>query len=162
MKFVQILIPVALGLAAILLLQLRSSNLQQHKLHGFLSSPLLLFSVFNTIIVFLLFGNYRPFSSEEVDGVWPPLFSVYEGEEEREEAKTNDIGDYSEDDEDEEFCGSDGYDEDDDDDSSSDDDIFWQDEEDDTHLNIRIESFIAKMNEEWRKERLREIYCNQL
>lgn len=81
----------------------------------------------------------------------------------------DDTGDYinckedenEDEDEDEVYHGSDGYDKDDDD-NSSDDESCWQDEEEyDNNLERRIESFIAKVNEEWRKERLREISCKQ-
>ncbi|KAF5474518.1 hypothetical protein F2P56_006411 [Juglans regia] len=147
-----------LCLAAILFLNLWPSNRQQDKLHGFSSSPLLRFSVFNMIIIVILVGNYRP--SQEVDGAWPPFLPLNEGlGEEDMKYKTWDRIEEEDDNNDEEcFGGSDGYVEDDDDDDTSDDDIFWQEEEeDDDCLNRRIESFIAKVNEQWRKERLRDL-----
>ncbi|KAG7956806.1 hypothetical protein I3843_11G142000 [Carya illinoinensis] len=145
MRFVEIMTPL------VLLMCLAA------KLHGFSSSPLLLFSVFNITIIAILVGNYRP--SQKVDGAWPLFFPLNEGEEDMKYETGDDVEDQEEEDEDEEECfgASDGYVEDDDDDTS-DDDIFWQDEEeDDDCLNRRIESFIAKVNEEWRKERLRDL-----
>lgn len=147
MRFVKILIPLILCLAAILVLSFWLSN-REHKLHGFLNNPLLLFSVFNIIIVAIIVLSCRP-SSEEVDRNWPIFLPLCE-----EGYTQGDTGDYIEDDE--EYHGSDGYDEDNDDDSS-DDEIFWQEEEYDDNLEMKIESFIAKVYEERRKERLREI-----
>ncbi|KAM3734957.1 hypothetical protein ACB098_10G054000 [Castanea mollissima] len=162
MSFVNILIPLFLCWVAILVLNLWSSNRQQQKSLGFSSSPLLVFSVFNSIIIAILIGNYRP-STEEVEGVMPPFLPQNEEEIDAQD----DTGDYinckedEDEDEDEEYHGSDGYDKDDDD-NSSDDEACWQDEEEyDNNLERRIESFIAKVNEEWRKERLREISCKQ-
>lgn len=164
MSFVNILIPLFLCCIAILVLNLWPSNRQQQKPLGFSSSPLLVFSVFNTIIIAILIGNYRP-STEEVEGVMPPFLPQNEEEIDAQD----DTGDYinckedeNEDEvEDEVYHGSDGYDKDDDD-NSSDDESCWQDEEEyDNNLERRIESFIAKVNEEWRKERLREISCKQ-
>uniref|UniRef100_A0A7N2N326 Uncharacterized protein n=1 Tax=Quercus lobata TaxID=97700 RepID=A0A7N2N326_QUELO len=164
MSFVNILIPLFLCWVAILVLNLWSSNRQQQKPLGFSSSPLLVFSVFNTIIIAILIGNYRP-STEEVEGVMPPFLPQNEEDKDAQD----DTGDYingkedenEDEDEDEEYHGSDGYDEDDDD-NSSDDEICWQDDEEyDNNLERRIESFIAKVNEEWRKERLREISYKQ-
>lgn len=157
MRFIEILTPLILCLAAILFLNLWPSNRRQDKLHGLSSSPiLLLFLVFNFIIIAILVGNYRP--SQEVDGAWPRFLPLNEGQEDMK----NKTGDGIEDDDGDgdDYFGSDGYVEDDDDDNSSDDDdIFWKDEEedDDSCLNRRIESFIAKVNEEWRKERLRDL-----
>lgn len=164
MSFVNILIPLFLCCIAILVLNLWPSNRQQQKPLGFSSSPLLVFSVFNTIIIAILIGNYRP-STEEVEGVMPPFLPQNEEEIDAQD----DTGDYinckedenEDEDEDEVYHGSDGYDKDDDD-NSSDDESCWQDEEEyDNNLERRIESFIAKVNEEWRKERLREISCKQ-
>lgn len=164
MSFVNILIPLFLCSVAILVLNLWSSNRQQQKPLGFSSSPLLVFSVFNTIIIAIVIGNYRP-STEEVEGVMPPFLPQNEEEIDAQD----DTGDYinckedenEDEDEDEVYHGSDGYDKDDDD-NSSDDESCWQDEEEyDNNLERRIESFIAKVNEEWRKERLREISCKQ-
>lgn len=164
MSFVNILIPLFLCCIAILVLNLWPSNRQQQKPLGFSSSPLLVFSVFNTIIIAILIGNYRP-STEEVEGVMPPFLPQNEEEIDAQD----DTGDYinckedeNEDEvEDEVYHGSDGYDKDDDD-NSSDDESCWQDEEEyDNNLERRIESFIVKVNEEWRKERLREISCKQ-
>ncbi len=159
MRFVNILIPLILFSAAILVLNLWSANHQQHKPLRFSSSPLLVYSVFNMIIIVILIGNYRP-SSEEVDGAMPPFLPLYEGEKDTQD----DTGNYI-DHEDEENHGSDGNDkdDDDDDDGSGDDEICWQDEEEyDNNLERRIEDFIAKVNEEWRKERLREMSNKQL
>lgn len=164
MSFVNILIPLFLCSVAILVLNLWSSNRQQQKPLGFSSSPLLVFSVFNTIIIAILIGNYRP-STEEVEGVMPPFLPQNEEEIDAQD----DTGDYinckedenEDEDEDEVYHGSDRYNKDDDD-NSSDDETCWQDEEEyDNNLERRIESFIAKVNEEWRKERLREISCKQ-
>jgi len=146
MRFVKILIPLILCLAAILVLTFWLPN-REHKLHGFLSNPLLLFSVFNTIIVAILVLSCTP-SSEEIDQNWAIFLPLCEG------YMQGDTGDYIE--EDEEYHGSDGYDEDNDDDSS-DDEVFWHEEEYDDKLEMKIESFIAKVYEERRKERLREI-----
>lgn len=162
MSFVNILIPLFLCCIAILVLNLWPSNRQQQKPLGFSSSPLLVFSVFNTIIIAILIGNYRP-STEEVEGVMPPFLPQNEEEIDAQD----DTGDYinckedENEDEDEVYHGSDRYNKDDDD-NSSDDESCWQDEEEyDNNLERRIESFIAKVNEEWRKERLREISCKQ-
>ncbi len=106
-----------------------------------------MFSVFNTIIVAILVLSCTP-SSEEVDPNWPIFLPLCE------EYPQGDTGDYIE--EDEEYHGSDGYDEDNDD-GSSDDEVFWHEEEYDDKLEMKIESFIAKVYEERRKERLREI-----
>ena len=166
MSFVNILIPLFLCWVAILVLNLWSSNRQQQKPLGFSSSPLLVFSVFNTIIIAILIGNYRP-STEEVEGVMPPFLPQNEGEKDAQDDTGDyingreDENEYEDEDEDEEYHGSDGYDEDDDD-NGSDDETCWQDDEEyDKNLERRIESFIAKVNEEWRKERLREISNKQ-
>lgn len=143
MRFVKTLIPLILCLAAILVLRFWLSK-KEHRLHGFSNSPLLLFSVFNTIIVAIIVLSYRA-SSEEIDQNWQPVCEGY---------TQGDTRDYIE--EDEEYHSSDGYDGDNED-YSSDDEIFWQDEEYDDNLEMRIESFIAKVYEERRKERLREI-----
>jgi hypothetical protein len=136
MRFVKILIPLVLCLAAIRVLSLWLSN-REHKLHGFSSSPLLLFSVLNTIVIAILVLSYGPYS-EEVDRNWPILPPPYEGDAKwpilplpyEEDAKWPilpplyerdgkcDTGDYIEDEE--EYNGSDGYEEDNDDDDDDD------------------------------------------
>ncbi|KAE8055171.1 hypothetical protein FH972_012032 [Carpinus fangiana] len=156
MRFVKILIPLVLCLAAIGVLSLWLSN-REHKLHGFSSSPLLLFSVLNTIVIAILVLSYGPYS-EEVDRNWPILPPSYEGdgkgdtgdyiedEEEYNGDGKGDTGDYIEDEE--EYNGSDGCEEDNDDDDS--------DDEEYENLEMRIESFIAKVYGQRRKERLLE------
>jgi hypothetical protein len=141
MRFVKILIPLVLCLAAIGVLSLWLSN-REHKLHGFSSSPLLLFSVLNTIVIAILVLSYGSYS-EEVDWNWPILPPPYEGD------GKGDTGDYIEDEE--EYNGSDGCEEDNDDDNDDDDS-----DEEYENLEMRIESFIAKVYEQRRKERLLE------
>ena len=65
-------------------------------------------------------------------------------------------GSSDEEDDYEEYHGSDGYEEDDDD-SGSDDEVGWEDEERyDDNLQKRIEDFIAKVTNGWKEEKLRE------
>jgi hypothetical protein len=78
MRFVKILIPLVLCLAAIRVLSLWLSN-REDKLHGFSCSPLLLFSVLNTIVIAILVLSYGSYS-EEVDRNWPILPPPYEGD----------------------------------------------------------------------------------
>jgi hypothetical protein len=150
MRFVKILIPLVLCLAAIGVLSLWLSN-REHKLHGFSSSPLLLFSVLNSIVIAILVLSYGSYS-EEVDRNWPILPPVYERD------GKGDTGDYIEDEE--EYNGSDGYEEDNDDDDDSDDDS--SDDEEYENLEMRIESFIAKVYEQRRNDRLLESRGTQL
>ncbi|KAE8055170.1 hypothetical protein FH972_012031 [Carpinus fangiana] len=157
MRFVKILIPLVLCLAAIGVLSLWLSN-REHKLHGFSSSPLLLFSVLNTIVIAILVLSYGPYSEED-DRNWPILPPPYEGDAKwpilpplYERDGKGDTGDYIEDEE--EYNGSDGYEEDNDDDSS--------DDEEYENLEMRIESFIAKVYEQRRKESLLESRGTQL
>jgi hypothetical protein len=204
MRFVKTLIPLVLCLAAIGVLSLWLSN-REHKLHGFSSSPLLLFSVLNTIVIAILVLSYGPYSEEvnrnwpilpppyEGDAKWPILPLPYEGDAKLpilplpyegdaklpilplpyegdaklpilptlyERDGKGDTGDYIEDEE--EYNGSDGYEEDnvDDDDHSSDDDS--SDDEEYENLEMRIESFIAKVYEQRKKESLLESRGTQL
>ncbi|KAJ9147792.1 hypothetical protein P3X46_029913 [Hevea brasiliensis] len=128
------------------------------------SSSLFLFSMFNTIILAVVFGNCRP-SVEEVDGAWYSFQSSYEDGQDsydnivKDEDNDSDVDD---DDDQRENYFSDGYDEDDDD-SGSDGEIGWEDddEEIDDNLQRRIEDFIAKVNKGWREEWLRENHQNQ-
>jgi hypothetical protein len=172
MRFVKILIPLVLCLAAIGVLSLWLSN-REHKLHGFSSSPLLLFSVLNTTVIAILVSSYGPYSEEvdrnwpilpppcEGDAKWPILPLPYEGDAKwpilptlYERDGKGDTGDYIEDEE--EYNGSDGYEEDNvDDDDSSDDEEY-------ENLEMRIESFIAKVYEQRKKESLLESRGTQL
>jgi hypothetical protein len=84
----------------------------------------------------------------EGDAKWPILPTLYERD------GKGDTGDYIEDEE--EYNGSDGYEEDNvDDDDSSDDEEY-------ENLEMRIESFIAKVYEQRKKESLLESRGTQL
>ncbi|KAJ4712883.1 hypothetical protein OWV82_015049 [Melia azedarach] len=122
--------------------------------YSLLSSPFFLFSLFNIIIFAIMVASYRPYTYE-VD----ELFPFFCGSDELGVDTHDNIKEYSdEDDEDcgDEYHGSDGYDEDDDD-NGSEGEVGWEDEEgSDGNLQKRIEDFIAKVNDRWREEKLRD------
>ncbi|EEF51016.1 conserved hypothetical protein [Ricinus communis] len=132
------------------------------------SSPLFVFSLFNTIILAIVVGSYRP-SDDEVDGSCYTFQPSYENKEYacddfKDDNGSNYVDDDDDDDHRKEDWFSDGYDEDDDD-SGSDGEIGWEDddnEETDGSFRRRIEDFIAKVNKGWREEWLTEhIRCQQ-
>jgi hypothetical protein len=164
MRFVKILIPLVLCLAAIGVLSLWLSN-REHKLHGFSSSPLLLFLVLNTIVIAIIVLSYGPYS-EEVDRKWPILPPPYEGDAKwpflplpyEEDAKWPilpplyerdgkcDTGDYIEDEE--EYNVSDGYEEDNDDDDDDDSNDDSSDDEEYENLAMMRKIFFPLMYRE--------------
>ncbi|GLT49184.1 hypothetical protein SLA2020_227610 [Shorea laevis] len=135
-----VLAVLVLSIAAILVLILNN--------HGFsFSHPLVIFSVLNTVIVASIIGSHKspvheterdmPFFSNlhEGEGAYDPIIK----ESHREEEEKGDV------------CTSDGYDKDDPDNGSDDDG-----DEYDENLARKVEHFIAKVTERWRKERLME------
>ncbi|GLT40396.1 hypothetical protein SLA2020_145350 [Shorea laevis] len=136
-----VLAVLVLSIAAILVLILNN--------HGFsFSHPLIIFSVLNTIIVASILGRHKspvdeterdmPFFSnlDEVEDAYNPIIQEKHKEEKEEEE------------EDGEVCISDDYDEDDHDNGSDDDGDGY-----DENLERKVEAFIAKVTESWRKER---------
>jgi hypothetical protein len=145
------------------------------------SSAVLLYLLFNFLIVFIIFWSYKP-CKEEIDELWLPLLSscgdAYvksKGENEstenaepscdvagdicvniKGENDNNDNGNGIDNDDERHSC-SDGCNEDDDNNGSA-AEIGWQDvdEEIDENLEKRIEVFIAKVNYGWREEMLRD------
>ncbi|KAK3224778.1 hypothetical protein Dsin_004640 [Dipteronia sinensis] len=138
----------------------------------FLSSSPLLFSLFNTIIFSIIIGSYKPYTNEVGQDLTCLYYSHEVGEETQDYIKGN-----SDEEEDnyEEYHGSDGYEEDDDDSGSVNevgwadeegyddnlqkriDEVGWADEEGhDDNLQKRIEDFIAKVTNGWKEENLRE------
>ncbi|GKU95440.1 hypothetical protein SLEP1_g8802 [Rubroshorea leprosula] len=133
------------SIAAILVLILNN--------HGFsFSHPLIIFSVFNTIIVASIVGSDKspvheterdmPFFSNlhEVEGAYDPIIEEnHKEEEEAEEEKEE---------EEAEVCISNGYHKDDHDNGGDDDGDGY-----DENLERKVEAFINKVTEEWRKEK---------
>ena len=145
------------------------------------SSAVLLYLLFNFLIVVIIFWSYKP-CKEELDELWMPLLSscgdAYvksKGENEsnenaepscdvagdicvniKGENDNNDNGNGIDNDDEKHSC-SDGCNEDDDNNGSA-AEIGWQDvdEEIDENLEKRIEDFIAKVNYGWREEMLRD------
>ena len=147
------------------------------------SSAVLLYLLFNFLIVVIIFWSYKP-CKEELDEFWPPLLSscgdAYvksKGENEsnenaepscdvagdicvnikgendnNEKAQDNDNGNGIDNDDEKHSC-SDGCNEDDINNGSA-AEIGWQDV--DENLEKRIEDFIAKVNNGWREEMLRD------
>lgn len=160
------LIPVVFVLcgAAILVMETSSSpSFSRHCNRESSFGPLLLFLVFNTLLVTLIIGSHKSPPNEDGKGMpfschFYGVGSVYD------DAGTilkenYDAEDDEEDEGDGDGCASDGYYEDDDDNGSDDDDNDdWDDcrNEYDENLERRIEDFIAKVNKGWREERLME------
>lgn len=126
------------------------------------SNPLLLFSLFNTIILAITVGSFRP-CTYEADEILPFFCDT---DELGIIDTRDDIMEYSDDDDDDDYDhehhGSDGYDEDDDD-NSSDDEVGWEDDDSsrndegyDDNLQKRIEDFIAEAYSRWKEEKLRD------
>lgn len=143
----------------ILLVFCFSPSVSQH--HSFLgstyelimkakSSPVFMFCICNLIVVTVLPGSLRP-----SDGEFDSFVSLLLAEHVKEEEKGEEMVEEEEEEEEEDFHGYDGYDEDNDDNGSEDVDTDSEDEGGDD-LNRKIEEFIAKINREWREERLRE------
>ncbi|GLT78328.1 hypothetical protein SLA2020_498670 [Shorea laevis] len=134
-----------------------SPSFSRHCNREFSFSPLLLFLVFNTLIVVLIIGSYKSPVNEDGKGMPFSCFfygvgSVYDDANTILEESYEEEGDVD-------GCASDGYYEDDDDNGSDDDDNDdWDDytNEYDESLERRIEAFIAKVNEGWKEERLME------
>lgn len=128
--------------------------------HSLFSNPLLLFSLFNTIVLAIMVGSFRP-CTYEVDEI---LHFFCSSDELEVVDMHENIMEYSddEDDYDHEYHGSDGYDEDDDD-NGSDDEVGWEDDDNsrddegcDDNLQKRIEDFIAEAYNRWKEEKLRD------
>ncbi|PKI56169.1 nonsense-mediated mRNA decay protein 2-like [Punica granatum] len=139
-----------------------------------LSSPLFMFSVFNTVVLAVLLGSHDLGSYEVANH-----FILSSDEEDVRECDGHNYkGQFSDDDgvggDDEDSSDSDqnvedssdsdqnadsaGYDEDDDD-SGGEDEIGWEDEgeqDGDCNLEKRIEDFIDKVITGWREERMKE------
>lgn len=145
MKLVCSLTPVRIVLTVVDLLVLKclSVSISKHCNLEFSYSPLSLFIFFNAITVAIIVGSHRP-PIDKVDGVFSYLCPLYEvGASFDNTEECSDVESF----EDNNTCGSYGYDEHDDD---MDDD-----------LQKRIEDFIAKVNNGWREERLKEKDCKQ-
>ena len=141
------------------------------------SSAVLLYLLFNFLIVVIIFWSYKP-CKEELDELLPLLLSscgdanenaepscdvagdicvTIKGENDNnEKAQDNDNGNGIDNDDEKHSC-SDGCNEDDNNNGSA-AEIGWQDvdEEIDEDLEKRIEDFIAKVNYGWREEMLRD------
>lgn len=161
MKFLGIPIPVFLLLfvATILVVNFSSTSISQHHIQ-FSFSPLLLFSLFNIIILAIILGSYRP-SADEVNVGYSCFQFPYEVvSKDIHDSHEND-NNYEDEDDYDEYYGSDGYIEDDDD-NGSDDEIGWDEEEEeeeeeyDEYLQKRFEDFIVMVKFGWREERLNE------
>ncbi|CAN1333100.1 hypothetical protein LINPERPRIM_LOCUS35944 [Linum perenne] len=127
-----------------------------------LSSPVFLFSLFNSMVLAVVIGSCKP-SPEEIDGAWSSLqssFGVqdYPYDEDSDDGTFYDVSS----EEDEEFGGEeelDGYEEDDDEDGTE-GEVGWDDEEEvddeDDELEERAQEFIMKVTKGWRDELLKE------
>lgn len=136
---------------------------------------MVVFFMFNVIIVIVFFGSFKPSSTFEGDHFCDsfclsfPTSTAYEvdinvGAKEEAVHDDGDGYDYSSEEEvdEDEFHGSDGYDKDNENDDDDDDVyyVFMTDEEyggeekegHDDHLKRRIEEFIDKVNCKWREE----------
>lgn len=118
------------------------------------SSRLAVFSIFNVIIITIIFfGSFKPFN-KDFDCYNIPASNHHDFNEAKQH--DDDDQDYSDIDDEDYSHDSEGYDEDDDDDSSSDDDdddwLFTSEEKDSADLQRRSDEFIAKVNERWREE----------
>ena len=152
MKLVCSPIPARIILCVLALLVLKSLStlISKHCNLEFSYSPLSLFILFNAITVALIVGSHNP-SIDEFDGVFSYLCSLYEvGASFDNTEECSDVNVFEDD-----TCGSDGYHGDD----EGDTDDSWHDEEEYDDLQKRIEDFIAKVNNGWREERLKEKDC---
>ncbi|XVF52720.1 hypothetical protein PTKIN_Ptkin05aG0041000 [Pterospermum kingtungense] len=153
MKLVCSLTParIILSVVALLVLKSLSTWISKHCNLEFSISPVSLFILFNAITVAVIVGSHKPSSIDEFDGVYSYLCSLYEvGASFDDSEECSDVYVFQDD-----TCGSDGYHEDDDDDDDMDDSLC-DEEYDDDDLQKRIEDFIAKVNNGWREERLKE------
>ncbi|EOY24512.1 hypothetical protein QQP08_011828 [Theobroma cacao] len=156
MKLVHSPIParIILCVVALLVLKSLSTSISERCNPEFSYNPLSLFILFNAITVAVIVGSHKP-SIDEIDGFFPYSCSLYGGPFINSTEKYSDVDDFEDD-----TASSDGYhaDEDDDDgyheDEAEDDSCNDEGEYDD--LQKRIEAFIAKVNNGWREERLRE------
>ncbi|OMO80926.1 hypothetical protein COLO4_23851 [Corchorus olitorius] len=106
------------------------------------NTPLLSFILFNSIIVAIIVGSHKP-SIDEINGSFPYMYDSFDITQEY-----SDVDDFEDD-----IHSLDGYQEDEEDDM----DDGWSDEEEfDDDLQKRIEDFIAKVNNGWREERLKD------
>ncbi|CAA7026896.1 unnamed protein product [Microthlaspi erraticum] len=129
------------------------------------SNSLLMFCFCNLIIVMILTGSSKPGSTDDSTFTTPVSFNecnIASGDDNDDEEMVVDVSSTqnesvidvsSSSDEDEDKESSHCFDEDKDDDESNEAEV--EEEEGDDDLRKRVEDFIAKINNEWRHEKLR-------